>query len=103
LRNITSVSANPQRFSARLQQCACFGQIDPLADAVEQRYAHARFQRLDALGDRGLREMKLLGGARETTRGRLRRRGTEFIPFHDRSYENNEFVLSERQSYHGRP
>ena len=68
LRSITSVSASSaqQCPSARgLQQCARFGQVDAFADAIEQRDADAGLECLDALGDRRLSEVQLLGRARK--------------------------------------
>ena len=88
---------------ARLQQRAGLRQVDALADAVEQRHADAGLERLNALGDRRLGEMELFRRARKRGVVGYRDEGSKFIPFHDRSYENNEFVLSKMRSYHGGP
>ena len=53
---------------------AGFGDDQPLAFAIEQLDAELRFQRLDLMADRALRDAQFFGGAREAL---MPRRGLE--------------------------
>ena len=67
----------------RLEQRARLREVDPFADAVEQRYADAGFQRLDSFGDRGLGQVQLFGGAGKRSGLGDGDECLQFIPFHN--------------------
>jgi hypothetical protein len=48
-----------------------------------------------------LRQVELFGSSREGAGTGNCDESLQFIPFHNQSYKNNEFVLFQWRSYHG--